>query len=119
MTMSENDKLSKLENEMAFIKRWWPVVGAIFVCAGLLVKGTNFVDTNVATKKDISELRTDIAEIKKIINITKNTDTVYRITINNKVDELAKEIKWVEHSRGFVTEHKTSPTSNPTFSKVN
>ncbi len=100
--MSDTEKLSKIETEIAFIKRWWPVVAILFTAGFFLVQTTHFFDNNIATKKDITELRTDIAEIKKIIN--KNTDTIYRITINNKMDNLVKEVKWIEQKRGYVAE---------------
>lgn len=125
MTMSDTEKLNRVESEIAIIKRWWPVVAVLFTFGGLLISGTHFFDDNIATKADITaihrqidSLRVAIMSLKNDYGIAKNTDTIYRLTVNNKVDNLIQEIKYIEHRHGYVIEHTNTPGADPTTKHI-
>lgn len=125
MTMSDTEKLSKLESEISFIKRWWPVLAFVFALLDFAVRATLFINKNVATKADITiiskqidSLSVAIISLKNDKSITKTTDTIYRLTVNNRIDNLDKEVKYIERQHGYVIEHTNTPGADPTIKHI-
>lgn len=107
--MSDEEQ-SSLLREFKTFRRWYPVVSGVIVVAIFLISLTHFFDNNIATSKDIEKvtkeiqgLRNDIAEIKSGMDNHNMNDTTDKITINNRLTTVEKDVQHIMDRR-YVTE---------------
>jgi uncharacterized coiled-coil DUF342 family protein len=113
MSNEEQEKMSKIAEDIRAIKRWWPVFAACAAGLWFIVKvtmsATSMYDNDVAKKSDIQGLvkrvdilTHDINSLSASFGQYKTTDS----TLSTRIDQVEKSLTAVKQKISFVTEVK-------------
>lgn len=133
--MSQDEKLTKIGNDVSVIKRWWPVIAGIFTVGYILIKivssATSTYDNEVAKKTDIEKLSKDVmalskqvADLSNAFYKSKTEDSIDKINIktdlkadilatNRAVYSIQRKCDAINKNVAFVMEVKKHGVNNP------
>lgn len=115
MPPEQKETFDKFAKDISFIRRWWPVALVLWAVVTFIVKGTLFVNNDLAKKSDIDKLSKDVISLTvqvKTMNdnfsILKSGNSAFkdsiRVVLTNDRDYTDNKIKAVKRSLQFVTE---------------